>query len=81
MFVNDVVNIGGSDEVPVLKLAETIIKLTNSSSKIQFLPALKEGDMTRRQPDTAKMKTLLNRPLLPLEEGLRRVIENHHRIH
>jgi UDP-glucose 4-epimerase len=81
MFVNDVVNIGGTDEVPVLKLAETIIKLTNSSSKIQFLPALKEGDMTRRQPDTAKMKTLLNRPLLPLEEGLRRVIENHHRIH
>jgi len=81
MFVNDVVNIGGTDEVPVLKLAETIIKLTNSSSKIQFLPALKEGDMTRRQPDTAKMKTLLNRPLLPLEDGLRRVIENHHRIH
>jgi UDP-glucose 4-epimerase len=81
MFVNDVVNIGGSDEVPVLKLAETIIKLTNSSSKIQFLPALKEGDMTRRQPDTAKMKTLLNRPLLPLEDGLSRVIENHHRIH
>jgi len=81
MFVNDVVNIGGSDEVPVLKLAETIIKLTNSSSKIQFLPALKEGDMTRRQPDTAKMKTLLNRPLLPLEDGLSRVIENNHRIH
>ena len=81
MFVNDVVNIGGSDEVPVLKLAETIIKLTNSSSKIQFLPALKEGDMTRRQPDTAKMKTLLNRPLLPLEDGLSRVIDNHHRIH
>ena len=81
MFVNDVVNIGGSDEVPVLKLAETIIKLTNSKSAIQFLPALKEGDMTRRQPDTAKMKTLLNRPLLPLEEGLSRVIENHHRIH
>jgi UDP-glucose 4-epimerase len=81
MFVNDVVNIGGTDEVPVLKLAETIIKLTNSSSKIQFLPALKEGDMTRRQPDTAKMKTLLNRPLLPLEDGLSRVIDNHHRIH
>lgn len=81
MFVNDVVNIGGSDEVPVLKLAETIIQLTKSKSVIQFLPALKEGDMTRRQPDTAKMKTLLNRPLLPLEEGLSRVIENHHRIH
>jgi UDP-glucose 4-epimerase len=35
---------------------------------------LEEGDMTRRQPDTAKMKKLLKREPVTLEEGLRRVI-------
>jgi UDP-glucose 4-epimerase len=48
-----------------------------SKSEIINLPALKEGDMTRRRPDITKMKQLINRPLLPLEEGLKRVIENH----
>lgn len=76
-FINDVVNIGGETEVPVLKLAEKIIKLTGSSSQIRFLPALEEGDMTRRKPDTTKMRELINHPLLPLEEGLKRVIECH----
>ena len=47
-------------------LAELIIKLTNSKSKIVFLPPLKEGDMTRRQPDITKMKSVLERDLLPL---------------
>ena len=75
-FVNDVVNIGGDIEVTILNLAKTIIKLTNSASKIVHLPALEEGDMTRRQPDVSKMKQLLNRPTKSLEEGLKIVIEN-----
>ena len=75
-FVNDVVNIGGDIEVTILNLAKTIIKLTNSESKIVHLPALEEGDMTRRQPDVSKMKQLLNRPTKSLEEGLKIVIEN-----
>lgn len=73
-FVNDVVNVGGENEVTILELAKTIIKLTGSRSRIVHLPPLKEGDMTRRKPDTSKMKTLLNRDLLPLEEGLSTII-------
>jgi len=75
-FINDVVNIGGTDEVPILELAKTIIKITKSKSKIVHLPALEEGDMTRRKPDTTKMKQLLKRSLMPLEEGLKKVISN-----
>jgi UDP-glucose 4-epimerase len=78
MFVNDVVNVGGEDEVPILELAKTIIKLTNSDSKIVHLSALEDGDMTRRRPDTTKMKQLLNnKTLVSLEDGLKMVIENH----
>ena len=75
-FINDVVNIGGSNEITILELANTIIRLTNSKSKIIHLPALKEGDMTRRQPDTTKMKQLLNREPVTLEAGLKKLLEN-----
>jgi nucleoside-diphosphate-sugar epimerase len=75
-FVNDVVNIGGDSEIAILELAQTIIKLTKSTSKIVHLPALKDGDMTRRRPDTTKMKQLLNHPLIDLEEGLKKVLQN-----
>jgi UDP-glucose 4-epimerase len=75
-FVNDVVNIGGENEITILELAQTIIRLTDSKSKLVHLPALKEGDMTRRRPDIAKMKTLLNHKTLTLEEGLKKVLEN-----
>ena len=75
-FINDVVNIGGEKEVTILNLASKIIKVTGSKSKIIHLPALAEGDMTRRKPDTTKMKQLLNRELLSLEEGLRMILEN-----
>ena len=75
-FVNDVVNIGGDIEITILDLANTIIKICNSSSKIKFLPALEEGDMTRRKPDTSKMKLLLERKPLSLEEGLKQVLQN-----
>lgn len=76
MYVNDVVNIGGDEEIPVIDLARTIIRLTGSKSSLKHLPALKEGDMTRRKPDISKMKLLLNRPMLPFEEGLKRIIDN-----
>ena len=75
-FVNDVVNVGGEIEIPILELAKLIIKLTGSKSKIVHLPALEEGDMTRRKPDITKMKQLLNRPMLPLEEGLKKILAN-----
>ena len=75
--VNDVVNIGGDVEITMLDLAKKVIELTKSKSKITFLPALEEGDMHRRCPDTTKMKKLLNREPLTLEEGLKKLIHNH----
>lgn len=75
-FENDVVNIGSNIETNVLELAKIIIRLTNSSSKIVHLPPLKEGDMTRRQPDNRKMIELLGRPPISLEEGLSRILQN-----
>jgi UDP-glucuronate decarboxylase len=76
MFVNDVVNVGGTIEITILEVAQTIIRLTNSKSEIRFVAPLEEGDMTRRKPDTAKMSKLINRPLVTFEEGLKKVIAN-----
>jgi UDP-glucuronate decarboxylase len=76
MFVNDVVNVGGETEVAIIDLAKLILKLTGSKSKIVHMPPLEEGDMSRRRPDTTKMRQLLNRPPLTLEEGLMKVIAN-----
>ena len=75
-FINQTINIGNDIETTVLDLAKTIIKLTNSSSKIVHLPPLPEGDMTRRKPDISKMKTLLSKPILSLEEGLTEVLKD-----
>ncbi len=75
-FVNDVVNVGGNEEITILELAQTIIKATNSSSKITHIQALEDGDMSRRNPDITKMKQLLNRELISLEDGLKKVLEN-----
>ncbi|MCS6979852.1 MAG: NAD-dependent epimerase/dehydratase family protein [Flavobacteriales bacterium] len=76
LYKNDVVNIGNDVEYPILKVAELILRLTGSSSEIQFLPRLKEGDMTRRMPDISKMKKLLGRPLLDLESGIKKILED-----
>lgn len=55
LMVNEVINIGSEVDVTILELAELIIRLTGSASRVEFLPPLKEGDMTRRQPDASKM--------------------------
>jgi len=75
LCVNDVTNIGNGNIVTITELAETIIRLTGSSSKIVYLPALEDGDMTRRQPDIAKMQQLLGRPFMSLEDGIKKVLE------
>jgi nucleoside-diphosphate-sugar epimerase len=76
LVLNDVANIGNGKIVTILELAETIIRLTNSSSKIVHLPSLEEGDMTRRQPDIEKMSTLLERPFTSLEDGIQIILNN-----
>jgi len=76
LFINDVVNIGNSIETPILELAETIIKISGSKSKIIHVPPLPEGDMTRRCPDNSEMLKVIQRPLVSLNEGIGKMIEN-----
>ncbi len=71
---NDVINLGNDELTSIKELAELIIKLTGSTSKIVNLPPLKEGDMTRRQPDNSKMKSILNKKLITIEEGLKKML-------
>lgn len=79
-MINDVVNIGTDDEISILQLAHKVIEVAGSNSKIVHIAALKEGDMTRRCPDNSKMKQLLNRPLTPLTEGIRKLIDSKHMV-
>ena len=78
MFINDVVNIGSDFEISMLDLAKKIIKMTKSKSNIVHLPPLKEGDMQRRFPDIDKMKQLLQRDLMPMDDGIRKVLTDQH---
>ncbi len=72
--INDVVNIGNDKETTVLDLANLIIRITGSASKVVHLPPLEEGDMTRRMPDITRMRQLLGRELLPLEKGIEKIL-------
>jgi nucleoside-diphosphate-sugar epimerase len=72
--VNQVINIGSDIEISILGLAKLIIQETNSDSKIIHLPALKEGDMTRRMPDISKMKGILGKELISLDDGIKSII-------
>ncbi len=68
------VNIGNPREFTILELAEEVIKLTGSSSKIVYevLPA---DDPMQRQPDISLAKKELDwEPKIPLEEGLKKTI-------
>jgi UDP-glucuronate decarboxylase len=73
-WANKIVNIGSDVEISVLDLAQEIIRLTGSKSKIVFRPKLPEGDMSRRQPDITLMRQILNRPLTSLQSGLEKTI-------
>ena len=68
--LNDVINIGGAKEMTILELAKLVIRKTKSNSKIIHLPALEEGDMRRRMPDNSKMKAILGKELISIEDGI-----------
>ncbi len=68
------VNIGNPMEFTILQLAEKVIKMTGSKSKIIFEP-LPQDDPTQRQPDISLAKEKLGwEPKVPLEEGLEKTI-------
>lgn len=70
------VNIGNPHEFSMLNLANEIIDLTGSGSKIIYKP-LPEDDPTQRQPDITLAKKELNNwePKIELREGLKKTIE------
>jgi UDP-glucuronate decarboxylase len=76
LLVNDVINIGNDNLITIKTLAELVIRLTGSSSRVIHLPPLKEGDMTRRQPDNTRMKSILSHPLISIEEGIKKMLQN-----
>ncbi|TYP91073.1 UDP-glucuronate decarboxylase [Sphingobacterium allocomposti] len=68
------INIGNPNEFTMLQLAEKVIELTNSSSRIVFKP-LPQDDPKQRQPDICLAKEKLKwEPSVQLEEGLGKTI-------
>jgi len=70
------VNLGNPNEFTMLELAENIIRITNSKSKLIHL-ALPKDDPKQRQPDVTLAKKELNgwAPNIELEEGLKKTIK------
>lgn len=69
------VNIGNPGEFTIRQLAEKVIALTGSTSKITSAP-LPSDDPKQRQPDISLAREKLNwEPTIDLEEGLKRMIE------
>lgn len=69
------INLGNPGEFTMLELAELVLTLTGSKSKLAF-KELPQDDPRQRQPDIGKAKTQLSwTPVVPLEEGLKRTIE------
>jgi UDP-glucose 4-epimerase len=74
----EIFNIGGTEEVSILELAEMVLKTVGSKSKIEFVPyeeAYAPGfdDMRRRKPRMEKLERFIKfRPQTPLVEIIRR---------
>ena len=74
-IVTGPINIGNPNEFTMLELAETVIKLSNSQSKLDYQP-LPSDDPKQRKPDITRAKESLSWvPTIELEEGLLKTIE------
>jgi UDP-glucuronate decarboxylase len=68
------INMGNPKEFTMLELAETVIRLTHSSSKLVFEP-LPQDDPRQRQPDISLARSQLGwEPKVSLEDGLKETI-------
>ena len=68
------VNIGNPSEFTIKELAENVVKLTNSGSKVVYCD-LPSDDPQRRQPDISLARAELDwEPTIALEEGLKKTI-------
>ncbi len=71
----EVVNVGNTQEITILELAQKIKETTKCKSTIEFY-ALPKDDPKRRRPDIAKLEGLVGwYPSVSLEDGLKRTIE------
>lgn len=69
------INIGNPEEFTIHQLAETVIRMTGSKSKIVYHP-LPSDDPLQRKPDISKAQQLFGwEPKIKLEEGLMKTIE------
>ena len=74
------VNLGNPVEFSIRELAELVLRLTGSSSRIEFRP-LPHDDPVQRQPDIRKAKRLLDwEPKVALEDGLKETIRYFNKI-
>ena len=72
---NDPVNVGNPREMTIKEIAETIIRMTGSTSRIVYKP-LPTDDPKQRRPDITRARTLLGwEPKVQLEQGLVKTIE------
>lgn len=69
-----VTNLGNPTEFTVYELAELVLRLTGSKSKMVFLP-LPQDDPQQRKPDITKAKALGWEPKVSLEDGLKETIK------
>ena len=68
------VNLGTPIEFTILDLAKMVIRMTDSASRIAFLP-LPQDDPVQRRPDiTLAWEKIFWKPRVPLEEGLEKTI-------
>jgi len=80
MFIDgtkgEIINLGNPNEFTIKDLAQKILSLTGSHSKIEYSGSFRENDPMRRQPDISKAKSVLGwEPKVNLEEGLQKTIE------
>lgn len=69
------INIGNPEEFTIHQLAETVVRMIGSKSKIVYHP-LPSDDPLQRKPDISKARQLLGwEPKIKLEEGLMKTIE------
>lgn len=69
------VNLGNPGEFSMIELAEKVLKIAKSSSKLKYMP-LPGDDPKRRKPDITLAEELLHwEPAVPLDDGLKQTIE------
>jgi UDP-glucose 4-epimerase len=71
---NQTFNLDGSEEITILRIAETVLHLTGSDVPLQFLPA-RAGDYRGADVSSAKARDVLGwQPLVCFDEGMRETV-------